>query len=173
MNEEKKEETKEEKKETPKEETKEAPKEEVKEAPKTVKETEPEEEVEVPKKFKKIVEEIETMTVLDLAELVKLLEKKLGVTAAVAAAPIAAAQNGAETASAGEEKSVFTIELKDAGSKKIEVIKVVRDITGQGLKEAKDIVDSVPKTLRENVQKEEAEEIKKKLEEAGATVELK
>ncbi len=190
MSEEKKEEVKEEKKEVKKtsedknpqpeekkEETKEEPKkEEVKEEkPKTVKETEPEEaeEVEVPKKFVKIVEEIETMTVLDLAELVKILEKKLGVSAAMAI-PMAVAPTGdnagAEDESAG--KSAFNIELKSAGDKKIEVIKAVRDITGQGLKEAKDIVDGIPHTIKENVPKEEAEEIKKKLEAAGATVEL-
>ena len=132
-------------------------------------------EVEVPSKFKKIVEEIEKMSVLDLAELVKILEDKFGVSAQapVMAAP-AAGVGGA--ALAEEEKSVFNIELKNVGEKKIEVIKVVRDLTGKGLKEAKDLVDAVatgPQMLKENAKKEEAEDIKKKITEAGGTVELK
>ena len=126
--------------------------------------------VEVPAKFKDLVESIEKMSVLDLSELVSLLEDKFGVSAsapmAVAAAPVAAAE-------AGEAKSEFTVELKDAGSQKIQVIKAVREITGLGLKEAKDMVDGAPKAIKENVKKEEAEEMKKKLEEAGAVVELK
>lgn len=132
-------------------------------------------EVKVPEKFKKLVEEIEKMSVLDLAELVKVLGKKFGVSAtAPAAAPAATA--AAPAAPQAEEKSVFNIELKEVGDKKIEVIKVVRDLTQKGLKEAKDLVDSAvasPQIVRENVKKEEAEEIKKKLEEAGAKVELK
>ena len=131
--------------------------------------------VEVPKKFKSLVEEVEKMSVLDLAELVKVLEDKFGVSAqapvAVAAAP--AGEAGGEEA---EEKSEFNIELKLVGDKKIEVIKAVRDITEKGLKEAKDIVDAAlndPQVIKENVKKEEAQEIKKKLETAGATVELK
>jgi len=132
-------------------------------------------EVKVPEKFKKLIEDIEKMPVLELAELVKILEKKFGVSAQapVAVAPAAA---GAPGAPAVEEKTVFNIELKSVGDKKIEVIKVVRDITEKGLREAKDLVDaaaSEPQVLKENVKKEEAEEIKKKLEEAGAKIELK
>ena len=133
------------------------------------------EKVEVPEKFKKLVDEIEKMTVVDLAELVKVLEKKFGVSAAaqvVAAAPSAAAAAGP----AAEEKSIFNIELVSVGEKKIEVIKVVRDATEKGLKEAKDLVDaaaSAPQMVKENVKKEDAEELKKKFEAAGAKVELK
>lgn len=131
--------------------------------------------IEVPEKFKKLVEEIEKMSVLDLAELVKILEKKFGVSAApqmvaAAAAPAAAG------AAAAEEKSSFNVVLTSAGDKKIEVIKVVRDLTQKGLKEAKDLVDAIataPQTIKEEVKKEEAEEMKKKFTEAGATVELK
>ena len=165
---EKQEEVKEEvKQEEPKQE---APKqEEKKEEPK-----EEEKEVEVPEKFKKLVEEIEKMAVLDLAELVKILEKKFGVSAsaAVVAAPAGAAGNG-DAGAGAEEKTIFNVELKEIGDKKIEVIKAVRDITAQGLKEAKDMVDAAPKVIKEGVNKEEAEEIKKKLETAGAKVELK
>jgi len=136
-----------------------------------------EEKVEVPEKFKALVEEIEKMSVLDLAELVKILEKKFGVSAAaqVVAAP-AGGQAAGEKAGETEEKSVFKVELKGIGDKKIEVIKVVRDLMGKGLKEAKDLVDAVaggPQVIKENVKKEEAEEIKKKFEAAGATVDLK
>ncbi len=128
--------------------------------------------VEVPAKFKDLVKQIESLSITDLAELVKILEKKFGVSpmTAVAAAPAAGGATGAE---ANEEKSSFNIELKDGGSQKIQVIKVVREITGKGLKEAKDLVDGAPQIVKENAKKEEAEEIKKKLEEAGATVELK
>jgi len=133
-----------------------------------------EEKVEVPEKFKKLVDEIEKMSVLDLADLVKILEKKFGVSAAapvvVAAAPAAGA------APEVEEKSVFNVVLTLVGDKKIEVIKVVRDITQKGLKEAKDLVDAAaaaPQMVKENAKKEEAEDIKKKFVEAGATVELK
>lgn len=134
-----------------------------------------EEKVEVPKKFEKLVKEIEDLSVLDLAELVKVLEKKFGVSAAPQVA-VAAAAAPAEAGAAAPQKSVFNIELQGTGDKKIEVIKVVRDITQKGLKEAKDLVDAVEKgaqVLKENVKKEEAEEIKKKLETAGAKVELK
>jgi large subunit ribosomal protein L7/L12 len=132
------------------------------------------EEVQVPEKFKKLVEEIEKMTVLDLSELVKILEKKFGVSAVpqVVAAPAAGAAAGAPA----EEKTIFNVVLAGVGDKKIEVIKVVRDITGKGLKEAKDLVDAAasgPQVVKENAKKEEAEEIKKKLETAGAKVELK
>lgn len=128
--------------------------------------------VEVPEKFAGIVSEIEKMSVLDLSELVKVLEEKFGVSAAapvmMGAMPMAGA--GAEAA---EEKTEFNVELKAAGEQKINVIKAVREITGLGLKEAKDLVDAAPKVVKESVKKEEAEEIKKKLEAAGATVELK
>lgn len=131
-----------------------------------------EKEIEVPAKFKKLVDEIEKMSIMDLAELVKILEKKFGVSpvSAVAVAPLA---GGGPAAAGEEEKSEFTIELKDAGKEKIKAIRVVREITGKGLKEAKDLVDSAPKVVKENVKKEEAEEIKKKFEAAGASVELK
>lgn len=127
--------------------------------------------LEVPKKFVKLVEEIEQMSVLDLSELVKILEKKFGVSAAapVAAAVPVSAEAGAEE----EEKTSFTVELKDAGSNKIGAIKAVREVTELGLKEAKDLVEGAPKVVKENVPKEEAEAMKKKLEDAGATVELK
>jgi large subunit ribosomal protein L7/L12 len=132
-----------------------------------------EEKVEVPAKFKDLVEKIENLSVLDLAELVKLLEKKFGVSAA--AQMMAAAPAVASAGEPVEEKSVFNIELKSVGEKKIEVIKVVRDVTEKGLKEAKDLVDaavSAPQMVKENVKKEEAKEIQKKFEAAGAKVEL-
>ena len=134
-----------------------------------------EETIEVPEKFKKLVEEIEKMSVLDLAELVKVLEKKFGVSAAPQMVAAAAAP-AAGAAPAGEEKSFFNVVLTSAGDKKIEVIKVVRDLTQKGLKEAKDLVDAIataPQTIKEEAKKEEAEEMKKKFIEAGATVELK
>jgi len=134
-----------------------------------------EEELKVPEKFKKLVEEIEKMSVLDLSELVKVLEKKFGVSAAPQmVAAVSAAPASAEAAV--EEKSVFNIVLTLAGDKKIEVIKVVRDATQKGLKESKDLVDATasgPQIVKENVKKEEAEELKKKFEAAGAKVELK
>jgi len=118
-----------------------------------------------------ILQAIENMTVLELAELVKAMEEKFGVSAAapvaVAAAPVA---GGAAPA---EEKTEFDVILTSAGDKKIQVIKVVRELTGLGLKEAKDLVDNAPKPVKEGVSKEQAEEIKAKLEEAGGTVELK
>jgi large subunit ribosomal protein L7/L12 len=133
--------------------------------------TEEKKEVKVPEKFKKLVEEIEKMSVMDLAELIKILEDKFGVSpmAAVAVAPAAGA--GAEAAK--EEKTSFNVELKSGGAQKIQVIKALREITGLGLKEAKDMVEAAPKTVKENLKKEEAEEMKSKLEAAGATVELK
>lgn len=129
-------------------------------------------EVEVPAKFKDLVKQIEELSVLDLAELVKVLEDKFGVSAVsiASAAPVAA--EGGE-AGAAEEKDSYDIELKEVGGQKISVIKVVKEITGQGLKESKDIVDSAPKVIKQGVKKEEAEELKKKLEQAGAVVELK
>ncbi len=127
--------------------------------------------VEVPEKFKAIVEEIEKMSVLDLSELVKVLEDKFGVSAA---APVAvAAAPGAGGGEEAAEQTSFTVELTAAGDNKIGVIKAVREITQLGLKEAKELVDSAPKPVKEGVSKEEAEEIKKKLEEAGAQVTLK
>ena len=116
----------------------------------------------------KLLEEIDSLTVIELSELVKGIEEKYGVSAAAVAAPVA----GGAAAGAAEEKSSFNIVLKDAGANKIQVIKVVRDITGLGLKEAKDLVDGAPKTVKEGASKEEAEEMKAKFEEAGAVVEL-
>jgi len=136
-------------------------------------ETKKDEKVEVPAKFKDLVKTIEELSVVDLAELVKVLEKKFGVSAA---APVAVVAPAAAAAAPAEEKSIFNIELKEVGAKKIDVIKVVRDITGKGLKESKDLVDAAaaaPQMVKENVKKEEAEEIKKKFEAAGAKVELK
>ena len=124
--------------------------------------------VEVPEKFKTLVEQIEKLSVMELAELVKVLEGKFGVSAA---APVMMAAGPA--AAAAEEKTEFTIELAEAGANKINVIKVVREVTGLGLKEAKDIVDAAPKVVKENVAKADAEAMKKKLEEAGAKVNLK
>lgn len=132
-------------------------------------------ETEVPKKFEKLVKEIGELKVSDLAELVKILEEKFGVAAVPQVAPAPAVTAEAPEAKI-PEKQVFNIELTAVGEKKIEVIKAVRDIVGKGLKEAKDLVDAVtsgPQKIKENVKKEEAEEIKKKLTEAGATVELK
>ena len=134
--------------------------------------TEEIEKVEVPAKFKSLVEEIEKMSVLDLSELVKILEKKFGVSAS---APVAVAALSVAGAPA-EEKTSFNVELKEVGTQKIEVIKVVRDLTAKGLKESKDLVDAVataPQLIKEGVKKEEAEEIKKKFETAGAKVEIK
>ena len=140
----------------------------------TEKKTDEKKEVEVPKKFKSIVEEIEKMSVLDLAELVTILEDKFGVSAAAPMAVAAAPAAAGEAAEGGaEEKSEYDVELVAAGDSKINVIKIVKEITGVGLKDAKDMVDGAPKALKEKVAKEEAEEMKKKLEEAGATVELK
>ncbi|NCN07506.1 50S ribosomal protein L7/L12 [Candidatus Falkowbacteria bacterium] len=127
-------------------------------------------EVIVPEKFKSLVEQIEKLSVIDLSELVKVLEEKFGVSAAAPMMAMAAAPAAAE---AVEEKDSFDIELTAAGANKIGVIKAVRTVTELGLKEAKDLVDGAPKVVRENVKKEEAENIKKTLEEAGATVTLK
>ena len=119
-------------------------------------------------KVDELLETIDTLTVVELAELVKGIEEKYGVSAAAVAAPVA----GAAGAAAAEEKSSFNVVLKEAGANKIQVIKVVRDATGLGLKEAKDLVDGAPKTVKENVAKEEAEDLKAKFTEAGAVVEL-
>ena len=118
----------------------------------------------------KIIDELSTLTVVEAAELSKQLEEKWGVTAA---APVAAAPAGGTAAPAGEEKSEFSVFLSSAGDKKINVIKEVRAITGLGLKEAKDLVEAAPKEVKGGVAKKEAEEFKKKLEAAGAKVELK
>lgn len=127
--------------------------------------------VEVPSKFKSLVEEIEKMSVMDLAELVEILEDKFGVSAAAPMAMMAAP--GGAAGEAAEEKSEFDIELSAAGENKIATIKAVKAITGLGLKEAKDLVDGAPKVIKEGVKKEEAEELKAQLVEAGATVNLK
>ena len=157
------------KEEVKKEETKkeEAPKEEVKKEEAPVVE-EAAEEVEVPAKFKKLVEEVEKMSVLELHELVKVLEKKFGVSAAAVA--VAGPAAGGEEV---EEKNEFNVELTAIGDSKIGVMKVVKEILGLGLKEAKDLVEGVPAVLKEAVAKADAEEMKKKIEEAGGSVELK
>lgn len=124
--------------------------------------------VEVPAKFKTLVETIEKMSVLDLNELVKLLEKKFGVSAAAVAV---AAPTG--NAPAGEEKTVFAVHLADAGAQKIAVIKVVKEALALGLKEAKDLVDAAPSLLKDGMKKDEADAFKKALEAAGGKVELK
>jgi len=115
-----------------------------------------------------MIEEIKKMTVVELADLVKAIEEEFGVSAVAAAAPAA----GGAVAAAAEEKTSFNVVLKESGDQKIKVIKVVRDATGLGLKEAKDLVDGAPKTVKENVAKEEAEDLKAKFEEVGAVVEL-
>ena len=120
-------------------------------------------------KIEKIIEEIDALTVVELADLVKAIEEKYGVSAVAAAAPAA----GAAAGEAAEEKSSFDVVLASAGDQKIKVIKVVRDATGLGLKEAKDLVDGAPKTIKEGVSKEEAEDLKAKFTEVGATIELK
>ncbi len=121
-------------------------------------------------KVEELLETIDSLTVVELSELVKGIEEKYGVSAVAAAAPAAGAAGAA--GAAAEEKSSFNVVLKDAGANKIQVIKVVRDATGLGLKEAKDLVDGAPKTIKENVAKDEAEELKTKFTEAGAVVEL-
>lgn len=120
-------------------------------------------------KTTKILEDIKALTILELADLVKALEEEFGVSAVAVAAPAA----GGAAAPAAEEKTEFDVILADAGAKKLEVIKVVREITGLGLKDAKDLVEAAPKALKEGASKEAAEEIKAKLEAAGAKIELK
>src|SRR5450755_4692349 len=119
-----------------------------------------------------IAEQIQGLTLLEASQLVKLLEEKLGVSAA-AAAPVAVAGAAAAAAPAAEEKTEFTVVLNAAGANKINVIKVVREVTSLGLKEAKDLVDAAPKPVKEGVSKDEAETIRKKFADAGATVEVK
>ena len=128
---------------------------------------------EVPAKFKGLVEEIEKMSVLDLAELVKVLEEKFGVSAAAPVVAMAAAPGAGGDAGAAEEQTEFAVELTSAGDSKIAVIKVVKEVTGQGLADAKAIVDGVPATIKSGLKKEEAEEMKKKIEEAGGSANLK
>lgn len=127
-------------------------------------------EVEVPAKFKKLVSEIEEMSVMELSELVKVFEKKFGVSAAAVAV---AGPAGAGAAGGEDEKSTATVELTDAGANKISVIKVVKEVLALGLKEAKDLVDGAPSVLKENVSKDEANELKKKIEDAGGKVTFK
>ena len=122
-------------------------------------------------KLTKLTEEIEKMSAIEIVELVKILEEKFGVSAA---APIASAAGaGAGEAASVEEKTAFTVELKSSGEQKIQVIKILRELTGLGLKEAKDMVDHAPKAVKENISKADAEEVKKKLESVGATAEIK
>lgn len=129
------------------------------------------EEVVVPAKFEKLIAEIEKMSVLDLSELVKVLEEKFGVSAA--APMMMGAMPATGGAAEAEEKTDFDVELTAAGDQKINVIKGVREVTGLGLKEAKDLVDAAPKVIKEKVSKADAEEMKKKLEAVGATVTFK
>ena len=121
-------------------------------------------------KIENLIAEIEKLTVLELADLVKAIEEKFGVSAAAAA--VVAAPGAAAGAAAAEEKTEFNVVLKETGDQKIKVIKVVRDATGLGLKEAKELVDGAPKTVKENVSKEEAEDLKAKFTEVGAVIEL-
>lgn len=130
--------------------------------------TDVDESVEVPEQFKALVEQVEKMSVLELHELVKVLEKRFGVSAAAVA--VAGPAAGGD---AGEEQSEFTVELAEAGAQKIAVIKVVKEVCGLGLKEAKDLVDGAPAEVKAGLKKEDAEELKAKLEEAGAKVNLK
>ena len=124
-------------------------------------------------KVEKLIEEVKGLTVLELSELVKALEEEFGVSAAAPVAVAAAAPAGGAAAPAAEEKSSFDVVITEAGQEKVKVIKVVKDLTGLGLKDAKAVVDGAPKAVKEGVSKDEADEIKAKLEEAGATVEVK
>lgn len=128
--------------------------------------------VEVPKEFKTIVEHLDKMSALEISQFVKFLEEYWGVSAAAPAVAVAAPAGGDAGAAVAEEKSEYDVMLKDPGAQKVAVIKAVKDLTGLGLGEAKAIVDSAPKAVKEKVSKDEAEEAKKVLEEAGATVEL-
>jgi large subunit ribosomal protein L7/L12 len=120
-----------------------------------------------------LIEEVKALTVLELSELVKALEEEFGVSAAAPVAVAAAPAAGGAAAPSAEEKTEFNVVLKDVGAEKIKVIKVVREVTGLGLKEAKDLVDGAPKTVKENVSKDEAAQIEAKFKEVGATVEIK
>lgn len=129
--------------------------------------------VEVPQKFADLVSKIESLTVLDLAELVKVLEKKFGVSAAAPVQMVAGGEaSGEDEVGKAAEKTAFNVVLQAAGDSKIQVIKVIREVTGKGLKEAKDLVDAAPQAVKENIPKTEAEDLKKQLESAGATVEI-
>lgn len=146
--------------------------EEVKTTTEAPAETESKAEVSVPKEFEKIVAELDKMSALEISKFVKFLEEYWGVSAAAPAVAVAAAPAGGDGEAAAEEKSEYDVILKDAGAQKVAVIKAVKDASGLGLGEAKAIVDSAPKAVKEKVPKDEAEAIKKALEEAGATVEL-
>ena len=165
----------EQKEETPAPEQTEEKKEEVSEVPASENKEEAtdesgiDESVEVPKEFQALVDQVEKMSVLELHELVKVLEKRFGVSAAA----VAVAAPGAGGEDGGGEQDSFTVELAGAGDAKIQVIKVVKEVLGLGLKEAKDMVDGAPAVLKEGVKKEEAEELKAKIEEAGGSVNLK
>lgn len=124
-------------------------------------------------KVQALIEEIKSLTVMELAETVKALEEEFGVSAAAPMAVAAAPAAGGAAAPAAEEKTSFDVILKEVGQEKIKVVKVVKDLTGLGLKEAKEVVDGAPKAVKEGVNKEQAEEMKAKLEEVGATVEIK
>ncbi|MCI5643007.1 50S ribosomal protein L7/L12 [Peptoniphilus sp. SGI.035] len=124
-------------------------------------------------KVEKLIEEVKELTVLELSEVVKALEEEFGVSAAAPAAVVAAPVAGGAAPAAEEEKTEFDVVITEAGQEKVKVIKVVKDVTGLGLKEAKAVVDGAPKAVKEGVSKDEAEEIKAKLEEVGATVEVK
>lgn len=131
------------------------------------------EKIEIPEKFKTLVETIEKMSVLDLSELVKALEKKFGVSAAAMPMMASAAVGGGSAGGESEAPSTVSVNLTSAGGQKIQVIKVLREALNLGLKEAKDVADAAPKIIKEKIAREEAEELKKKLEAAGATVEIK
>ena len=139
-------------------------------AEETATESDVDESVEVPAEFAALVEQVEKMSVLELHELVKVLEKRFGVSAAAVAV---AGPGAGDAASGGEEQSEFTVELADAGAQKIAVIKAVKEACGLGLKEAKEMVDGAPAEVKAGLKKEDAEALKAKLEEAGATVNLK
>ena len=124
-------------------------------------------------KVEKLIEEVKELTVLELSEVVKALEEEFGVSAAAPAAVAAAPVAGGAAPAAAEEKTEFVVIITEAGQEKVKVIKVVKDLTGPGLKDAKAVVDGAPKAVKEGVSKDEADEIKAKLEEAGATVEVK
>jgi len=130
-------------------------------------------EITIPEKFKEIVEKIEKLTVLELADLVKILEEKFGVSAAPQVVVAPAGVNAGAGEEGAEKVDSVSVILKDGGQSKVQVIKAVKELIGLGLKEAKDLVDSVPKTIKENIPLAQAEEIKKKLEEAGASAEIK
>ncbi len=151
-----------------------APKEEVKvEEPKEETKKEKKSDAKVPKEFEKLVSELDKMSALDISKFVKLLEEHWGVSAAAPAAAVAAAPaGGGEESAAAEEKAEFDVNLKDAGAQKVAVIKAVKEVTGLGLGEAKALVDGAPKVVLEKAKKEDADNAKKLLEEAGATVEL-